>query len=274
VPVARLPTLPLWVIPFLMVVAYVFLVTTFYHDQARWTNGRIPAITLELLVITLLFSLGWYVVAYGGAVLLGEFVTLGVLLLISRIPGLERHVVLTPPTRPDSAREVWGRFGILFVIALGFELIFMIVIVHGGELSPDLAVDRPFVFFLDEMVAGLLLAVLLAPAGAFLASRFRTRITDSLEFPLLWLAVLLLIVGGASVLELELLRGVVIDPSLFLISVLLYAPAAWFVCLGFSRSETETYANFLRRAWKARGGRLHFGRILVRDDPEGTTREL
>jgi hypothetical protein len=264
----------LWAVPFLMVLSYVILVASFYHDQARWTSERTPAIALVLLGITLLFSVLWYAVAYGAAVLLGEFVTLGVLLLISRIPGVERHVVVTPPTRPDTGREVWGRFGILFVIALGFELIFMIVIVRGGALSPDLAIDRPFLFFLDELVAGLLLGLLLAPAGAFLASRFRTRISDSLEFPLLWLAVLLLVVGGASVLEVEVLPGAVIDPALFLISVLFYAPAAWFVCLGFSRSEQTVYANFLRRAWRARGGRFHFGRILIRDDPEGTSREV
>ena len=237
-------------------------------------RSRVPAITLLLLGVTLAFSLVWYAVAYGASVLLGEFATLGVLLFISRIPGLPRHVVITPPGRADTSWEVWGRFGILFLIALGFELIFMIVIVRGGALSPDLAADRPVLFFLDELIAGLLLAVLLAPAGAFLAGGFRTRITDSLEFPLLWLAALLLVVGGASVLEVEVLPGVGFDPSLFLISILSYAPAAWFVCLAFSRSESVVQAGFLRRARRARGGRFHFGRILVRDDPGGDSTEV
>jgi hypothetical protein len=268
-PASRLPTAILWVVPFVLVLSYVLVVESFFHDQARWTDDKIVGITFLLLGITLLFSFIWYSVAYGAAVLFGEFVTVGVLLLISRIPGIERHVVVTPPTRPDSPREVWGRFGILLLVALGFELIFMIVVVRRGELSPDLALDRPFAFFVDELVAGVLLAALLAPVGAFLASRFRTRITDSLEFPLLWLAALLLGVGGVSVLALEVLPGVVFDPGLFATSILLYAPAAWFVCLAFSRSESTVQANFLPRAWKARSDRFHFGQLEIQDEPEG-----
>ncbi|MGA8303408.1 MAG: hypothetical protein WA691_05040 [Thermoplasmata archaeon] len=271
---SRLPTLALWVVPFLLVLSYVALVDLFFHDQARWTDSRLVGITVLLLAITLAFSIAWFAAAYSAALVLGEFVTLGVLLLISRIPGLERHVVISPPTRPDSAREVWGRFGILLLVAIGFELIFMIVIVRRGELSPNLALDRPFVFFVDELVAGLLLAVLLAPAAGFLASRLRTRITDALEFPLLWLAALLLVVGGVSVLTVEVLPGAVFDPSLFLVSILFYAPAAWYVCLAFSRSEALVQANFVRRAWTARSRRFHFGRIRVTDEPEGTTSDV
>ncbi len=273
-PAPRLPTLALWIIPFLLVLAYLVCVDLFFHDQARWTGDRIVGVALLLLAITLAFSLVWYAFAYGVALLLGEFVTLGVLMLISRIPGISRHVVLTPPSRTDTPREMWGRFGILLLIAIGFELIFMIVIVRRGELSPDLALDRPFVFFVDELFAGLLLAALLAPVGAFLASRFRTRITDSLEFPLLWLAALLLVVGGVSVLTVEVLPGAVFAPALFLVSILLYAPAAWFVCLAFSSSESRVHANFLRRAWRVRSGRFHFGRLKITDDPEGTTTEV
>jgi hypothetical protein len=273
-PTSRLPTLALWIVPFLLVLSYVALVDLFFHDQARWTDSKLAGITVLLLAITVAFSVFWFAAAYSAALLLGEFVTLGVLLLISRIPGLERHVVISPPSRPDTAGEVWGRFGILLLIALGFELIFMIVIVRRGELSPNLALNRPFVFFVDELVAGLLLAILLAPAAGFLASRLRTRITDSLEFPLLWLAALLLVVGGVSVLTVEVLPGVVIDPSLFLVSILLYAPAAWYVSLAFSRSESVVQANFLRRAWTARSGRFHFGRLKVTDEPEGTTSDV
>jgi hypothetical protein len=157
---------------------------------------------------------------------------------------------------------------------LAFELIIIIVVLRRGELSPDLALNRPFVFLRDELIAGLLLAVLLAPIGAFLASRCRTRITDSLEFPLLWLAALLLVVGGVSVLTVEVLPGVVLDPALFLTSILLYFPATWFVCLAFSRSECAVQARFVRRAWRVRSGRFHFGRLRITDDPEGTTIEL
>lgn len=271
---SRLPVLRLWVIPLLLVVAYVVLVDLFFHDLARWTDSRIVGVAVLLIAVTLAFSVMWYALAYCSALLLGEFASVGVLLLVSRIPGLLRHVVVTPPARPDSPREVWGRFAILLLVALGFELIFMIVIVHRGELSPDLALTRPFVFFVDELIAGILLAVLLAPAAPFLAGRLRTRITDSLEFPFLWLAVLLLIVGGVSVLEVDILPGVVVNPALFLVSILLYAPAAWFVCLAFSRSESTAQALFLERAWAARSGRFHFGRLKVTDDPEGTTKEV
>jgi hypothetical protein len=273
-PTSRLPVIALWVIPFLLVVTYILLVDLFFHDQARWTGDRIIAITLLLLAVTLAFSVLWFAVAYAAAVLLGEFATLGILLLLAKIPGISRHVIVTPPSRPDTSREVWGRFGILLLITLAFELILMIVIIHRGELSPDLAVSRPVVFFVDELVAGTLLAILLAPAAAFLASRVRTRITDSLEFPLLWLALLLLVVGGVSVLEVDILPGVVFDPALFLVSILFYAPAAWFVCLAFSLSETTAQARFLRRAWTVRSGRFHFGRLKVLDDPEGTTTEV
>jgi hypothetical protein len=273
-PTTRLPVALLWGVPFLFVLSYVVLVTAFFHDQAHWTSGRIVGITLLLLGVTFAFSLLWFLFAYGAALLLGEFVSVGVLLLISRLPGINRHVVVTPPSRPDTAPEVWGRFGILLLILLGFELILMVSVVRRGELSPVLVLDRPFVFFTDEAVAGALLAVLLAPVGAFLGSRVRTRITDSLEFPLLWLAALLLVVGGVSVLTVEVLPGVVIDPALFLASILFYAPAAWFVALGFSRSEAIVQAGFLQRAWKARSSRFHFGRIRIRDVPGDTITEL
>jgi len=261
----------MWLVPFLLVVAYVVLADSFFHTQARWTGDRPIEVALLLLSVTLLFSFLWYAFAYGAALLFGEFVPLGVLTLIARLPGIRRHVVVTPPTRPDSAREVWGRFGILLLILLGFELIIMIVIVRRGELGPDLVLNRPTIFFRDEAVSGLLLAALLAPAGAFLASRLRTRVTDSLEFPLLWLAILLVVVGGVSALEVEVLPGAVVNPGLFLISVLFYAPAAWFVALAFSRSEAVVQGRFLQRAWPLRNGRFHFGRIEVTDEPEETT---
>jgi hypothetical protein len=273
-PSPRLPTIVLWLVPLLLVVSYVVLVDLFFHDQARWTGERVIGATIFLLGVTLAFSLVWFALAWGASVLLGEFGAVGVLVLIARIPGLGRHVVLTPPTRPDTPREVWGRFGILLLIAIGFEIIFMFVIVKGGHLSPDLVLDRPFVFFVDEFIAGALLAVLLAPIGAFFASRFRTRITDSLEFPLLWLAVLLLVVGGASVLEYVVLPGAVGDPTLFLVSVLFYAPAAWYVCLAFSHSEGRVQSRFLRRAWMVRSRRFHFGHIQIQDEPEGTRTQL
>jgi hypothetical protein len=138
---------------------------------------------------------------------------------------------------------------------------------------PSLAVTHPYQIFLDEAIAGLLLGLAIAPAAPFLASRLRLRITDSLPFPLLWLA-LLLLVGRVSVAELEILPGAVIDPLLFLTSVLLYAPAAWFACLAFSRSEAMAQQRFVRRAWSIRSSRLHFGRLLVAEDPGGSTQEV
>jgi hypothetical protein len=273
-PTTRLPIAFLWVIPFLFVLLYVFLVAVFFHHQAHWTGNPLLGITLLLLGVTLAFSLLWYAFAYAMARLLGEFVSVGVLLLIARLPWINRHVVVTPPSRPDTPREVWGRFAVLLLILLGFELILMIVVVRGGALSPALVLKRPIVFFQDEALAGVLLAVLIAPVGALLASRLRTHITDSLEFPLLWLAVLLLAAGGASVLTVEVLPRAIIDPALFFTSVLFYAPAAWFIALAFSRSESTAQAGFLRRAWMVRSGRFHFGRIQVRDVPDHTITEL
>jgi len=261
----------MWLAPVLLVLAYVALVAFFYHDQARWTETRIVYGTFLLLAITLAFSALWFAFAYGLALLLGEFVPVGVLLLVSRLPRVRRHVVVTPPSRPDSAREVWGRFWILFAVLLVFELVFMIVIVRRGELNPGLVLGQPVVFFRDEAISGLVLAALLAPVGALLVGRLRTRITDSLEFPLLWLGLVLLIVGGVSVLTSDVLPGAIVSPGLFLTSVLFYAPAAWYVALAFSRCESSVQRRFLRRAWKARGGRFHFGRIQVTDDPDGTT---
>ncbi len=267
---SRLPPWILWAVPIGLVVAYVFVVVHFFPGQARWTGNRWIEVLVLLVATTLLLCFAWYGLAYLGAWVLGEFATLGVLRLIAGFPGLHRHVVITPPQRPDSPREVWGRFGILLLISLGFELIFMVLLVKRGDLAPRLAIGLPLRFVADEGFAGLGLALLIAPAAPFLASRLRTRITDSLEFPLLWLALLLLVVGGASILELEILPGAVFDTALFLTSILLYAPAAWCVSVGFSRAEQRAQSSFLRRAWRARGRTFHFGRIAVSEEPEGT----
>jgi len=273
-PAPRIPTLWLWFVPFLLVIAYVAVVTLFFHAEAHWTGYRLERVTILLLFTTAAFSFVWFGVAFAGSLLLGEYVPLGILQLITRIPGLNRHVIVTPPKRVDTVREVWGRFGILLLITIGFELIFMILLVKRGDLAPQLAINEPFRFFVYELLAGIGLALLIAPAAPFLASRVRTRITDSLEFPYLWLALLLLIVSGASVLEVEVLPGVVFDPALFFTSILVYAPAAWYVSLAFSRTEFRSQQRFLERAWRSRGGRFHFGRVKVTDDPEGTTVEV
>jgi hypothetical protein len=270
----RLPLVAMWSVPFSFVLCYVLLVHTFFHEEARWATDKLVDILVLLLAVTLLFSFLWYLFAYATSLVFGEWGSSGVLLLISKIPGLNRHVVITPPTRPDTRREVWGRFGALLLVLLGFELIFMIVIVRHGQLSPGLVLGHPFYFFRDEVLCGILLAALLSPVGAFFVSRVRLRITDSLEFPLLWLALILLIVGGTSVLEVEVLPGAVINPELFFTSVLFYAPAAWFVALAFSRTEATVQRDFLRRIVRYRNPRLHFGHLLVRDEPEGTTTQL
>ena len=272
--VYRLPTIALWLVPFLLVLAYVLVVTQFFHAQALWTGERLLRVAFLLLVTTAIFSGIWFATAWGASLVFGEFVALGVLRLITWIPGIHRHVIVTPPQRPDRRDEVWGRFGALFLVTLGFELVFMILLVKSGDLAPRLAIDSPFRFFTYEALAGIGLALLLAPAAPFLVSRLRTRITDSLEFPYLWLAILLLVVGGASILEVEVLPGVVFDPSLFLTSILLYAPAAWYVSLAFSRAEAESQQRFLRRAWTSRSDRFHFGRLRIADDPEGTISEV
>jgi hypothetical protein len=271
---ARVPTLILWAVPFLLVLTYLSVVPLFFHGQARWTGGKWFGVAVLLFSTTAVFSVIWYAVAYVASLLLGEYATFGVLRLITKIPGLHRHVIVTPPPRPDRSHEVWGRFGILLLITLGFELIFMILLIKRGDLAPRLAIGAPFRFLTYEILAGLGLGVLLAPAAPFLASRVRTRITDSLEFPLLWLAVLLLVVGGTSALELEILPGLAFNTALFLTSILLYAPAAWYVSLAFSRAETAAQNRFLRRAWRSRGQNFHFGRLSVTDEPEGSTSEV
>jgi len=273
-PPFRLPTLWLWFVPFLLVIVYVVIVTQFFHAEAHWTGVRLIRVTVLLLLTAGAFSVVWFAVAYAASLLLGEYAAFGVLSLIARIPGINRHVIVTPPARPDTAHEVWGRFGVLLLITIGFELIFMILLVKGGDLAPQLAIDAPIRFFVYELLAGVGLALLIAPAAPFLASRARTRITDSLEFPYLWLALLLLIVGGASILEVEVLPGLVFNPALYFTSILIYAPAAWYVSLAFSRTEVEAQQRLLGRAWKARGGRLHFGKVNIVDEPEGTRSEV
>jgi hypothetical protein len=150
----------------------------------------------------------------------------------------------------------------------------MATVLQRGDLAPQFAVSRPLAFFLEEVLAGLLLAVILSPAGPYLASRARLRIPDSLEFPLLWLTLLLLVVGGVTVLAVTLLPLVAFDPALFLTSILLYAPGAWFMVLAFAWEETVAQNLFLRNAWKYRSKRFHFGRMRVTDEPEGTTIEV
>jgi hypothetical protein len=254
--------------------AYAAVVNEFFHDEARWTDARFVGIVLVLLGITLAYSLVWFGLGVAASRTVGVFVPLGVLVLLARFPGVNRHVVIAAPRRPDTSRETWGRFGILFLVILGFELVYMVTVFQRGDLAPQFAVARPLAFFLEEALAGLLLAVVLSPAGPYFASRARLRITDSLEFPLLWLTLLLLVVGGVTVLAVSFLPRVAFDPVLFLTSVLLYAPAAWFVALAFSWEETVAQNLFFRRAWKYRSPRLHFGRLKVTDEPEGTTAEV
>jgi hypothetical protein len=270
-PTHRLPLFPLWAVPFALVLLYVLLITTFYGHEARWTGLALFGVTFDLVLVTLLFSALWFGTAYLANLAFGELVPWAVLELVSRVPVLDRHVVIAPARRPDSRVEVWGRFGILFLFTLGFDLILLIIVLHRGDLDPRLAVTHPVRIIIDEAVVGVLLAAAFAPAAPFLASRLRVRITDSLPFPLLWLAALLLVLGGSTILLVEVFPGVVLDPSLFLISVLLYAPAAWYVSLAFSRTETEAQGRFLARAWRHRSPKFHFGDILVKDDPEGTT---
>jgi hypothetical protein len=269
-----LPLVVLWLVPFVLVLVYALVVHEFFRDDARWTDAHFLGIVLALLGITLAYSLVWFVVSVAASRTVGVFVPLGMLVLLAGFPGVNRHVVITPPRRPDTARETWGRFGILFLVILGFELVYMVTVFQRGDLAPQFAVGRPLAFFLEEALAGLLLAVILSPAGPYFASRARLRITDSLEFPLLWLTLLLLVVGGVTVLAVSFLPRVAFDPLLFLTSVLLYAPAAWFVALAFAWEETVAQNLFFRRAWKHRSARLHFGRISVIDEPGGTTTEV
>ncbi|MGD1099424.1 MAG: hypothetical protein ABR888_03660 [Thermoplasmata archaeon] len=273
-PPKGLPLILLWVVPFLLVLVYVVLVHEFFHDQARWTDARSLGIALVLLGVILAFSFVWFVVGLVSSRTLGVLVPLGVLLLIARLPGLNRHVVITPPQHPDTPAEMWGRFGALFVVTLGFELVYMVTVFQRGDLAPQIAINRPFSFFLEEVLTGVLLAVILAPAAPYLSSRARLRITDSLNFPFLWLTIILLVVGGATVLAVTLLPGVAFDTALFFTSILLYAPAAWFVALAFTWEETVAQNLFFRYAWKYRFSRFHFGRMKVTDEPEGTITEV
>jgi len=266
-----LPVLGLWLVPLAFVAAYGLVVLEFFHDQARWTDAHFVGIVIVLLGVTLAFSLAWFGAALVASRTLGVLVPLGVLLAIVRIPGLNRHAVVEAPVRPDTPRETWGRFGIVFVVTLGFELIYMITVFQRGDLAPRFALDRPFAFFVEEFLAGLLLAIILSPAGPYLMSRARLRITDSLEFPFLWLMLLLLVVGGITVLAITLLPGVTINAPLFLTSILFYAPAAWFVALAYCWHDTAVQNLFFAQAWKRRSDHFHFGRMSVTDEPEGTT---
>ena len=100
-PTPRLPALLLWFVPFLLVIVYVLVVNQFFHAQAHWTGDRLIGVTVLLLGVTAIFSVIWFGVALGASLLFGEYVAYGILRLISKIPGLHRHVVITPPARPD-----------------------------------------------------------------------------------------------------------------------------------------------------------------------------
>jgi hypothetical protein len=269
-PRSRLPIVLLWLVPFLFVLLYAVVINTYYGHESRWAATGFWLITGELFGWTALFSGLWFAFGYAANLGLGELVPIGVLKLITRIPGIDRQVVIEPPTRPDSAFEVWGRFGIMFLFTLGIDLIFLVVVFHRGDVDPRLAVSHPIRILFDEALVGVLLAVTFAPAAPFLASRVRLRITDSLPFPLLWLAALLLVLGGTTILLVEVFPGVVLDPTLFLISILLYAPAAWYVSLAYSYGETRAQQRFLTHAWGRRTSTFHFGQLRIRDEPEGT----
>lgn len=253
--------------------SYVVLASTFFHSEARWTDARVGVVGLALSVVlaTLVYSVVWFAVAYAAALSVGVLLPLGVLVALGKLPILRRHIVIAVPRRSDTPKEVWGRFGVLFAVTLGFELLYMVILFQRGDLTPRIVVLRPSSFFLEEALAGLLLGVAMAPAGPFLAGRVRLRIVDSLEFPFLWLTLLLLIVGGVSLAVVVLLPRIVVNPGLFFLSILIYAPAAWFIALGFSRAEATAQNRFLRRAWQKRSPNFHFGQLEVRES-EGDAR--
>ncbi|MFZ0891986.1 MAG: hypothetical protein WB778_04300 [Thermoplasmata archaeon] len=275
-PTTRIPVVLLWVVPFGLVLAYIAVVLTFFRSEARWTQAHLglTGISLTLFGINLFFSVLWFGLAYLASRFLGPIVARGLLLLFAKLPFYRRHVVISAPTRPDTTQEVWGRFGLLFGITLGFELLFMLLLFRHGELSPQFTVSRPLTFFFDEAVAGFLLAVTLAPAAPFLFSRIHLRIVDSLEFPLLWLALVLLVIGGTSLAVVVLLPRITLNPALFFTSILVYAPAAWFVALGFSRAECLSQNGFLRMAWGHRDRWFHYGQLYVFDRSSGTEYEV
>jgi hypothetical protein len=275
-PSTRIPALFLWIVPFGLVLTYIVVVLEFFRSQARWTQAHLglTGISLTFFGIILIFSVLWFGLAYLASRYLGPPVARGLLLGLSKLPFYRRHVVISAPTRPDTAREVWGRFGILFGITLGFELLYMLLLFRHGELSPQFTVSHPLIFFFDEAFAGFLLAVTLAPAAPFLLSRVRLRIVDSLELPLLWLALVLLVIGGTSLAVAVLLPRITVDPALFFTSILLYAPAAWFVALGFSRAEYLSQNDFLRQAWSHRGVWFHYGQLYAFDGSSGTEVEV
>jgi hypothetical protein len=268
-----LPALALWGVPFLLVALYVVRVGAFFHAEARWTSSGLGEIGLAVVVLfaTLAYSLLWYAVAYAAALSVGAFLSLGVLVVLGKLPVFRRHVVIAVPNRPDTPREVRDRFGVLFLVALCFELLYLVILFQRGELSPRFAVSRPTSFFFDEAIAGLLLGIILAPAGPFLAGRLRRRIVDSLEFPFLRLTLLLLVVGGASLAVVVLLPRIELNPALFFLSILVYAPAAWFIAPGFSRAEVAAQNLFLARAGRRRGPSFHFGQLEVRETESRTS---
>lgn len=263
-------SLLLWVVPFLLVALYLGVVHTYYAHDARWAGIDLPRISAELLGLTAAFSALWFVVAYLASVFLGEWVPVAIGRLFGLFPQLGRKVVVMPPQRADTRREVWGRFAVLLLIAIGFELIFIVLIERRGDLDLHLAAYEPIRFVWDELTVGILLALTLGPAAPFIAARLRVRIVDSLPFPYLWLGLCLLAIGGTSIALVAVLPGVRLDPSLFAVSLLLYLPAAWLVALAFSRSETRAQNRFLRRVWALRSNSLRVGKIQIVDEPEGT----
>ena len=264
-PYPLLPTYWLWGVPFLFVGTYVLLVLTFYRDEAHWTGAGPFVVPLTILLTTAGYSVIWFFIAWGGALTVGVFVPIGVLLLLGKLPIARRHTVIEVPDRPDTPRVVWGRFALFFLVALGFELLFMIVLFHRGLLSPRIVVSHPEEFFLDEGLGGLVLALLLAPAGPYFASRLRLRIVDTLPFPYVWLAALLFVIGGTTIALLVLLPGITHEPAVFFLSILLYAPGAWYLALGYSRAEWKAQTLFVSHVWPRRGPNLHFGQIEVHE---------
>ena len=268
-PTYRIPLGWLWAIPFALVAAYLLVVHQFMAPQARWATRDLPSIAILLFMLLGLYSVVWFAAAYLGAFVLGEWVPVVVGWLLGWIPGAGRQIIVTPPTRPDTRKEVWGRFGILWGILLGIELIFLVLIERGGALNLNLTAYHPLVFFTDEIEVGLLLAVAIAPAAPFLAARLRVRIIDTLPFPYLWLGLVVLVLGGTTVAIVAVLPGATLDPRLFLVSLLIYAPVAWYLALAFSWGESTAQRRFLRRAWAFRSSRFHFGRLQIRDEPSG-----
>ncbi len=268
---ARMRTLLLWPVPALFVVLYLLLIR-FFH-AAAWSPLIGYGLLGLLLIAILVFSPVWYAVGWLSGRFLGTYAPWTVLRLLASLPLWPRRVVLTPLGQTPEGYGRTAKFLTLFALVLVFEVIYLAGSQRRGVTDPFEGSVLAGRFLLDVLLGGVLLGLLLSPAAPHLLGRLRLHIVGTLEFPMLWLTMMLLLVGGVTAALYALFPFTNGGLSHLLLSLLVYAPAAWYLSLGFLATDGLASDGLLSLARSHPTPGIVVGRLQVREESTGKVTE-